>query len=69
MINSWKKLVYAVDQMRQLQKKGDLTNNSKLFFQRSCLEAEIDKVCAEKIAEWNVKEDLFKNTGGEREPA
>jgi hypothetical protein len=63
MINSWKSLVYAVDQMRQLQKKGDLKNRTELFVRLKRFESEIDVICEEKIAEWNKQGDLFKGPG------
>ncbi|MDR2663664.1 MAG: hypothetical protein LBC31_11770 [Treponema sp.] len=63
MINSWKSFVYAVDQMRQLQKKGNLKNQSELFVRLKRLESEIDVICDEKIAEWNKQGDLFKIPG------
>jgi hypothetical protein len=59
MIASWKDFTYAVDQMRQLQKKGDLTHSHRLFFQLKKLETEVDAVCSRKIAEWNGAQELF----------
>jgi hypothetical protein len=69
MIDSWKSFVYAVDQMRQLQRKKNLEKSPDLFFKLKDLEREVEKVCDEKIAEWNAQEDLFASTEGEREPA
>ena len=62
MIDSWKSFVYAVDQMRQLQKK-EITKGSELYIRLKRLEAEIDDVCEKKITEWNAKEDLFASGG------
>jgi hypothetical protein len=55
--------------MRQLQRKKNLEKSPDLFFKLKDLEREVEKVCDEKIAEWNAQEDLFASTGGEREPA
>jgi hypothetical protein len=49
--------------MRQLQKKRNLERTPDLFFKLKELESEVDKVCNEKIAEWNSKEDLFESAG------
>jgi hypothetical protein len=65
MINSWKSFVYAVDQMRQLQRKKNLEKSPDLFFKLKDLEREVEKVCGEKIAEWNSGEELFENGGME----
>jgi hypothetical protein len=63
MINSWKSFVYAVDQMLQLQRKKNLERTPKLFLKLKDLEGEVKKVCDEKIAEWNGKEELFQEGG------
>ena len=63
MINSWKSFVYAVDQMRQLQKKPDISKKTELYVRLKRIESEIDAVCEEKIKAWNEKEDLFANAG------
>jgi hypothetical protein len=65
MINSWKSFVYAVDQMRQLQRKKNLEKSPDLFFRLKDLEREVEKVCNEKITEWNSREELFENGGME----
>jgi hypothetical protein len=69
MINSWKSFVYAVDQMRQLQRKKNLKKSPDLFFRLKELEREVEKACDEKITEWSASEELFDGTEGEREPA
>jgi len=63
MIDSWKSFVYAVDQMRELQKKDNLQKRTDLYVRLKRVEAEIDELCARKIAEWSSKEDLFKSAG------
>jgi len=63
MINSWKNFVYAVDQMRELQKKDNIQKNTELYVRLKRLEAEVDEVCGFKIAGWNAKGDLFTNAG------
>jgi hypothetical protein len=63
MIDSWKKFVLAVDQMRQLQMKPDIKKQGDLYVRLKRTEAEVDEACNKKIAEWNAKGDLFKSTG------
>jgi len=63
MIQSWKSFVYAVDQMRELQKRDNLQKHTDLYVRLKRVEAEVDEVCALKIAEWSAKEDLFKSAG------
>jgi len=51
MINSWKSFVYAVDQMRQLQKNPKAKTNPELKALLARTESEVDQACAKKIAE------------------
>jgi hypothetical protein len=53
MINSWKELVYNIQEMRQLQ-KDPLTEDSFVRVLRlNQLEGEVDGWVQDKIAEWN----------------
>jgi len=63
MIDSWKSFVYAVDQMRELQRKEHIQKFPELYVRLKRVEAEVEEVCARKIAEWSAKEDLFKSAG------
>ena len=63
MITGWKSFVHAVDQLRQLQKKGVSKNDGELYIRMCRLESEIDLACDKKIAEWNKEENLFANAG------
>ena len=59
MINSWKRFVYAVDQMRQLQKNPKVQKDLQLKALLAKAESEVDEVCTKKIAEWNGDQELF----------
>jgi len=63
MINSWKSFVYAVDQMRQLQRKGDIKKQTDLYIRLKRVESEVDEACDKKIKEWGEKENLFAGSG------
>jgi hypothetical protein len=56
MINSWKKLIYSIDQMRQLQKNPKAKSLPTLVFQLAQLERDVDECVAKKIAEYESKE-------------
>lgn len=58
MIDSWKSLVYTIDQMRQLQKTPHIEQKPELFFRLKKVEAEIDAVIDQKIREWNGQQEL-----------
>jgi predicted Holliday junction resolvase-like endonuclease len=63
MINSWKSFVYAVDQMRQLQRKENVKKQTDLYVLLKRTESEVDEACDKKIKEWGVKENLFAGAG------
>jgi hypothetical protein len=51
-INSWKDLIYTLDQMRQLQKNPNTSRSLELRFRLSRAEAEVDACVAAKVSEW-----------------
>ena len=59
MIDSWKSFVYAVDQMRQLQKDPKSQKDIDLKALLARAESEVDAICAKKIAEWNRELEIF----------
>jgi hypothetical protein len=60
MINSWKSLVYAVDQMRRLQKREDLKNKPELFFRLKKLEGEVDEICGRRLRNGTARKTSLK---------
>jgi hypothetical protein len=60
MIDSWKSLVYTLDQMRQLQKKPAINRNPELFFRLKKAEADVDECIARKLEEWAPQTELFE---------
>lgn len=56
MINSWKNLIYILDEMRMLQKKPLTKNLPSLTLKLSRLEAEVDECITRKMAEYEAKE-------------
>jgi hypothetical protein len=55
MITSWKQLVYAIHQMRQLQKNPGTANSLTLGFRLKRAEAEVDACVEDKVREWNAR--------------
>ena len=58
MINSWKSLIYTLDQMRQLQKTPNIDQKPDLFFLLKKVESEVDTCIDQKIKEWNGQQEL-----------
>jgi hypothetical protein len=58
MIDSWKKLIYALSQMREMQKTPGIEKKTDLFFRLKKVEAEVDECIDRKITEWNGQKEL-----------
>jgi len=56
MINSWKSLIYSIDQMRQLQKNPKTKNIPTMVLRLCHLEQDVDECVAKKIAEYEARQ-------------
>lgn len=52
MIDSWKSLIHALDQMRQPQRNPHTAKNPDMLFRLKRAEAEVDFCIDQKLQEW-----------------
>ncbi|MDR1250022.1 MAG: hypothetical protein LBK63_12050 [Treponema sp.] len=56
MIDSWKSLISALDQMRRLQRDPHTAKNPDWSFRLKRLEVDVDLCVEKKLKEWSGKE-------------